>query len=84
MSENEKEYTVNGLPLPRRSTRRKIVYGTLIYCAAVVVGVLVWGDPANTLHSSGLAWAFATFIGVIFAYVFGAVVDNWTVWKNKE
>ena len=81
---DEKEYTVNGLPLPKRSTRRKIVYGTLIYCALVIVGILAFGTPGNTLHESGLAWAFATFIGVVFAYVFGAVFDNWTVWRKDK
>ena len=80
----ETEYTVNGIPLPKRGTRRKIVYGTLLYCAAVIAGILIWGSPDNTLHTSGLAWAFATAIGMISAYVFGAVLDNWTVWKNKE
>lgn len=81
---DDKEYTVNGLPLPKRSTRRKIVYGTLIYCALVIAGVLIFGTPGNTLHESGLSWAFATFIGVVFAYVFGAVFDNWTVWRKEK
>ena len=82
---SDPQYTVNGLPLPKRSTRRRIVYGTLAFCAALIIGILAFGQPGNTLHESGLAWAFATFIGVVFAYVFGAVFDNWTVFKaNKE
>lgn len=82
---DENQYMVNGLPLPKRSTRRRIVIGTMVFCAAVIVGVLWKGDPANSLHVSALSWSYATFIGVVFAYVFGAVFDNWTVWKtNKE
>lgn len=80
----EPEYTINGLPLPRRRTRRRIVYGTLTFCALIIIGVLWKGDPTNTLHSSGLSWSFATFIGVVFAYVFGAVLDNWTVFKSSK
>lgn len=80
---DEKTYTVNGMPLPKRSTRRKIVYGTLVYCAALVAGILAFGTPGNTLHESGLSWGFALGIGVIFAYVFGAVFDNWTVFRKE-
>ena len=79
MSENTEVTTVNGIPLPSRQTRRKLVQATLLFCAGVITFALGWGDPNNSLHSSSLAWAFATATATLFAYVFGAVVDNWGV-----
>lgn len=70
---------VNGIPLPSRQTRKRLVVGTLLFCASVITYVIGWGHPENSLHSSGLAWAFATATATLFAYVFGAVVDNWNV-----
>ena len=71
-----------GANLPSKNTRRNIVVVTLLIMWAMIWYVLINGDPANSLHQSALSWAFITSIGVIFAYVFGAVVDNWGFWKN--
>ncbi len=68
--------------MPRRSTRRKIVYATLFTCAQVVGYVLVMGDPANTLHASALSWAFTLAGATIGGYIFGAVWDNQNVLKG--
>ncbi len=62
--------------MPRRRTRRKIVYSTLFTCAQVVGYVLLWGDPANTLHTSALSWAFTLAGMTIGGYIFGATFDN--------
>lgn len=71
-----------GTLLPTRATRRGIVVATLLFVWTVIAFVVVNGDPANSLHQSALSWSFATFIGVVFAYVFGAVLDNWGLWKS--
>lgn len=70
---------VNGVPLPSRQTRRRLVVGTLLFCAAVIAYVIHWGHPENSLHTSALSWAFMTATATLFAYVFGAVIDNWNV-----
>ena len=70
--------------MPKRSTRRNIVYATLIICFGLI-SYLVWGgDPTNSLHESALAWAFSTSIFVIGGYVFGAVMDNYNDIKYKK
>lgn len=70
--------------LPTRSTRRKIVYATLMFCAALITFIVYEGKPDNSLHSSALGWAFTTALAVIGAYVFGAVWDNSNVLKNIQ
>jgi hypothetical protein len=73
---------INGLPLPTRKTRRNIVISTLVFCGIVIMFVVGWGDGNNSLHTSALAWSYTLMAAVIFAYVFGAVVDNFNVLKS--
>ena len=73
---------VNGLPLPTRKQRKRLVNITLVFCALIIMAILALGDPQNSLHTSGLAWAFGTSVAMIFAYVFGAVADNFNIIKN--
>lgn len=80
----EEIVTVNGIPLPLRKTRKQIVSATLLFCAAIIVGVVWKGDPTNTLHTSALAWAFSSSIAVVMGYVFGAVYDNYNLYKMQE
>ncbi len=68
--------------MPRRSTRRKIVYATLFTCAQMAFYIIGWGDPANTLHTSALSWAFTLAGATIGGYIFGAVYDNQNVLKG--
>ena len=77
----EETHEINGIPLPRRSTRRKFVMVMLIFCALMVIYVTGWGNPDNSLHTSSLAWAWGSAVVTLFAYVFGAVVDNLNVLK---
>lgn len=76
--------TVNGIPLPLRKTRKHVVYTTLGFCGAVIAAVTYAGDPANTLHVSAQSWAFGTSIAIIMGYVFGAVADNYNLYKNVD
>ncbi len=73
---------VNGLPLPTRRQRKRLVVITLVFCALTIGYVVGWGDPANSLHTSALAWSFGTAVATLFAYVFGAVADNLNVIRN--
>ena len=73
---------INGIPLPNRRTRKQIVVATILFNWFCIAMLLWKGDPFNSLHTSSLAWSYSVMIAVIFAYVFGAVVDNFTVWKN--
>lgn len=75
---------INGLPLPTRSARKKIVIVTLLFCWSIITYIVLMGDPSNSLHSSALAWCFSGSIATVFAYVFGAVFDNFTVIKNSN
>ena len=74
----EEVTTLNGVPLPSQRARQGFVVTTLIFCWSIVLFVVFYGDPANSLHSSALAWAFGTSAAVLFAYVFGVVADNWS------
>lgn len=73
----EQATILSSLPLPSENTRKQIVISTLLFCAASIVGVTVFGEPENSLHTSAQAWAFGTSILVIMGYVFGTVVDNY-------
>ena len=68
--------------MPRRRTRRRIVYWTLFTCAQLVIYVVAWGNPENTLHASTLSWAFTLAGMTIGGYIFGAVWDNQNVLKG--
>lgn len=75
---------VNGLPLPSRKTRKGIVIYTMLFCTLLICALLFKGTPGNTLHESALAWAFSVYAGVVFAYVFGAVIDTYNVLKSSK
>ncbi len=70
--------------MPKRRTRRNIVYGTLLFCFLLIGYLIFAGSPDNSLHESGLAWAFSTSIFVIGGYVFGSVLDNLNDVKYKK
>lgn len=77
-------YSVNGIPLPTRKTRKQIVISVLIFSWAVIAYIVIWGSPTNSLHESALSWAYSSMVAVVFAYVFGAITDNYNVWKNSS
>lgn len=68
---------------PSWRIRRRIIVGTLLYCAAMVLYLAVWGD------STSLAEAIATGLillagSVIGSYVFGAVWDDRNVMEARK
>jgi len=58
-------------------TRRNIVICSLLFTWALIVVIVCYGSPTNSLHTSALAWAFVSNIGVLFAYSFGTVLTNY-------
>jgi hypothetical protein len=59
-----------------RANRKKITYGTLWFCALIIGYIVVKGDPASSIHTSALEYAFmlAGVAGV--GYTTGAVADG--------
>ncbi|MGE0737448.1 MAG: hypothetical protein AB7P50_22135 [Alphaproteobacteria bacterium] len=55
--------------------RRKIIFGTLWFCAAAIAYLTVWGKD-TALHSNIALGAFGLAGMVIGAYCFGAVWDD--------
>lgn len=71
ITELDKEYVAS------TTTRRRIVVTSLLFTWALI-GLIVWkGDPANSLHSSALAWGFVANMAVLFAYSFGIVIQKY-------
>jgi uncharacterized membrane protein YdcZ (DUF606 family) len=58
-----------------KRVRLSFANGTVGFCVLLIVFVVVRGDPANSLHQSALAWAFALFGGVLAGIGFGAVAQ---------
>ena len=81
---NYTETTVNGLPLPTRNTRRNIVIATILFCWVLIGYLMINGNPDNSLHQSALSWGFMLMVSTIFAYVFGAVFDNFNFWRTAK
>jgi len=62
-------------PKPSWRVRRAIIIGTLIFCAAEIVYLTIWGKDTNLAETiaNGIIILAGSVIG---AYVFGAVWDD--------
>lgn len=70
-------YTLNnGIFLPTRRTRGRILVASLLFCWGLIIFIAGWGDPANSLHTSLASWAFFSWMGMVAAYVGGASWEN--------
>jgi len=58
-----------------------IIIVVLIYNGLLSAAVVMWGDPANSLHTSALAWSFATGAAILAGLGFGSVVP---LFLNKK
>lgn len=66
----------------RWKIRRRVVYGTLAYCAGNVQYLIAWG--ADTAVNQQIAVALTGLAGaVIGAYVFGAAWDDRNVMRHR-
>lgn len=55
--------------------RRRVVFGTLFYCAAMVTYLVIWGKDTSLNAQIGVA-LIGLAVMVIGSYVFGAVWDD--------
>lgn len=62
--------------------RRRIVYGTLGFCAGSIVYLMVYGQADSRLHETIAYGLIGTAIAVIGSYVFGATWDDRNVMKT--
>jgi TRAP-type C4-dicarboxylate transport system permease small subunit len=49
---------------------------TLVFHAGIILFCLRWGDPANSLHSSALAWSFAISVATLAGIGIGALTPS--------
>lgn len=71
----ETDDMAEGLPRPSWRIRRRIILATLMFCAAEVLYLTVWGRDTG-LHETLANGALILAGSVIGAYVFGAVWDD--------
>jgi hypothetical protein len=57
--------------------RRRMVFGSVIFCGLLMLGLTFWGDPANTLHRLVLENILWAAVGIIGVYIGAPVVDDW-------
>lgn len=59
-----------------------MVFGSVIFCALMMLGLTLWGDPANTLHRLVLENILWAAFGIIGVYIGAPVVDDWLQKRN--
>lgn len=57
-------------------TRRRIVVSGLLFTWAIILWVVLYGSPTNSLHESALAWSFVANLAIMFAYSFGTLLTG--------
>jgi hypothetical protein len=62
---------------PKWENRRRTIFATLLFCAALIVFITGWGADTK-LNETIIQFAFITAGGVIGAYVFGAAWEDVT------
>jgi len=63
---------------PKWQNRQKVIFGTLFFCALVVIYLLIFGEGNSELHQTIAMWAFLLSGAVIGSYVFGAAWEDVT------
>lgn len=62
--------------------RRKVIYGSLLYIAAVL-GYIIWKATDLALYQQTAITLIGAGVSIIFAYVFGAYLDDKDKRKNN-
>jgi hypothetical protein len=57
--------------------RRRMVFGSVIFCGLLMLALVMWGDPGNTLHRLVLENILWAAVGIIGVYIGAPVVDDW-------
>jgi len=76
MSEEDSVVMLDTQYVASSVTRRRIVVFTLLFTYSMIVWILLYGSPTNSLHESALSWAFGTNIITMFAYSFGTIITQ--------
>lgn len=67
--------TATGTYRPIWKNRRRVIFGTLIFCAGVIAYLAAWG--ADTRVNEAIAMGVLILVAsIIGSYVFGAVWDD--------
>lgn len=67
---------------PKWENRRRTIFATLLFCAAVISYLTGWGEDTR-LAETIVMWAWITGGSVIAAYVFGACYEDVARIKRK-
>lgn len=70
-------------PKPSWTNRRRVVFATLMFCAALIVYLTGWGADTR-LHETIVYGAFGLAFSVIMGYVFGAVLEDVSLFKHRK
>lgn len=54
---------------PSRTALLAVTVAVLIVCFVLIWRLVLAGDPANSLHTSALAWAFSLCFATVGAYL---------------
>lgn len=69
--------------MPVWKNRRKVIFGTLGFCASVIAYLTVVGKD-TALNETIVQFSFLTAASIIGAYVFGATWQDVTIIKGKK
>lgn len=75
MSEEHKENRDDKKDKPVWKNRRRVIFGSLIFCAATVAFVL-WKGEDTRIGETAITMAFIMASSVVGGYVFGASWEN--------
>lgn len=64
------------LPAPTYRARSNSILAALVFHSVLICALLAYGDPNNSLHTSGLAWSFVVWIGALATWVGGAIWES--------
>ena len=62
---------------PTWENRRRTLFATLFFCAAIIVYIVGWGGDTR-LNETVIQFAFITGGGVLGSYIFGATWEDVT------
>jgi hypothetical protein len=62
--------------------KSKIIFAivTLLFCASVIVWIILYGKGDNSLHASALSWSFSIAAGVLAGIGFSVVAYLVPAW----
>lgn len=67
---------------PSWKIRRRVIFGTLIFCA-LTIGYVLWKGEDTKIGETAITLAFITASSVVGGYVFGAVYSDIGMSKTK-